>query len=147
MDFYTQSDLTVISEKKPVRLMVIGINPGLGGSFKPNRFDSKPIDLDAWKIAMREPIKIFIQKRNDREEIKLETYFRWQYIYTSLCNYCKYTLHLEESEKNKDWTRFFIKDSDGKNRFILALVNQNNDKSIGLDICQQTNRKIKILRR
>lgn len=286
MDFYTQSDLTLISEKEPVRLMAIGINPGLGGRFQPNRFaqsrdilhgnvcdgkhvvikemqilkklrsilehsangeliddertfvftnatffsthdenglngrvkeaqndsieytkklieiiqpkhiicfggkncmnllvrhtqpllsntakleygvignipvyginhtssfwsteemelvgkalgkafaiDSKPIDLDAWEISMREPIKIFIQKRNDREEIKLETYFQWQYIYTSLCNYCKYTLHLEESEKNKDWTRFFIKDSDGENRFILALVNQNNDKSIGV---------------
>lgn len=286
MDFYTQSDLTVISEKNPVRLMVIGINPGLGGRFQPNRFaqsrdilrgnvcdekhvniqemqilknlrsilkhskneklideedtfvftnatffsthdenglngkvkeaqkesikftkelieilqpkhiiclggkncmnllvrhtqpllsniakleygvignipvyginhtssfwsteemelvgkalgeafaiDSNPIDLDAWEISMREPIKIFIQKRNDREEIKLETYFRWQYIYTSLCNYCKYTLRLEESDKNKDWTRFFIKDSDGGNRFILALVNQSNDKSIGV---------------
>ncbi|MDY5858570.1 MAG: hypothetical protein SPK09_05015 [Porphyromonas sp.] len=287
MDFYTQSDLTLISEKEPVRLMVIGINPGLGGRFQANRFaqsrdilhgnvcdgkhviikemqilkklrsileysangkliddertfvftnatffsthkenglngrvkeaqndsieytkklieiiqpkhiiclggencinllvrhtqpllsntakleygvignipvyginhtsgcywsteemelvgkalgkafaiDSKPIDLDAWEISMREPIKIFIQKRNDKKEIKLETDLRWKYIYTSLCNYCKYTLHLEESEKKNDSTRFFVKDSDGENRFILALVNQKTNKSIGV---------------
>lgn len=286
VDFYTQSDLTLVSEKDPVRLMVIGINPGLGGRFQPNRFkqsrdllrgnvcngkhvviqemqilkklrsileysahgeliddektfvftnatffsthdeqglngkvreaqndsieytkklieiiqpkhiiclggkncmkllvhhtqpllsniakleygvignipvyginhtsslwtmeemelvgkalgkafaiDSQPIDLDSWEITMREPIKVFIQKRNDREEIKLETDFRWQYIHTSLCNYCKYTLRLEESEKDKNWTRFFIKDSSGNNRLILALINQSNSKSIGI---------------
>lgn len=38
MDFYTQSDLTLLSEQAPVNLMVIGINPGYGGNFQPNRF-------------------------------------------------------------------------------------------------------------
>lgn len=30
LDFYTQSDLTQLTDDKPVELMVIGINPGYG---------------------------------------------------------------------------------------------------------------------
>ena len=38
LDFYTQSDLTLLSDDKPVELMVIGINPGCGGYFQSDRF-------------------------------------------------------------------------------------------------------------
>ena len=38
MDFYTQSDLSLLTDDKPVELMVIGINPGFGGNFKKDRF-------------------------------------------------------------------------------------------------------------
>ena len=38
MDFYTQSDLTLISGDQPVELIVVGINPGYGGHFQPRRF-------------------------------------------------------------------------------------------------------------
>ena len=39
MDFYTQSKLTDITDDKPVELMVIGINPGHGGTFLKDRFE------------------------------------------------------------------------------------------------------------
>lgn len=38
MDFYTQSDLSLLTDDKPVELMIIGINPGFGGNFKKDRF-------------------------------------------------------------------------------------------------------------
>ncbi len=33
MDYYTQSDLSLITDRNPVNLMVIGINPGYGGKY------------------------------------------------------------------------------------------------------------------
>ena len=44
LDFYTQSDLTQLTDDKPVELMVIGINPGYGGHYQKARF-TKPEDL------------------------------------------------------------------------------------------------------
>lgn len=44
LDFYTQSDLTLLTDDKPVELMVIGINPGHGGNYQKKRF-AKPEDL------------------------------------------------------------------------------------------------------
>ena len=44
LDFYTQSDLTLLTDDKPVELMVIGINPGHGGNYQEERF-AKPEDL------------------------------------------------------------------------------------------------------
>lgn len=44
LDFYTQSDLTQLTDDKPVELMVIGINPGYGGHYQKDRF-AKPEDL------------------------------------------------------------------------------------------------------
>lgn len=44
IDFYTQSDLTLLTDDKPVELMVVGINPGCGGHYQKDRF-SKPEDL------------------------------------------------------------------------------------------------------
>jgi hypothetical protein len=38
LDFYTQSDLTLLTDDKPVELMVIGINPGHGGHYQKERF-------------------------------------------------------------------------------------------------------------
>lgn len=105
------------------------VGTALGKAFT---IDSKPIDFVSWQATMQEPIKIFTQKRNERKETKLTSHSLWQDIYASLCNYCKETLHLEEAEKDKSWTRFFIKDSNGNNRLILALINQNGDKSIAV---------------
>lgn len=62
MDFYTQSDLTSISDDKPVELMVIGINPGCGGDFNKDRFNCSDDllkgniydgvhDIQNWKIT------------------------------------------------------------------------------------------------
>ena len=105
------------------------VGKALGNAFA---IDSKPIDLDSWNMTTKELINIFIQKRNERKEIKLETHFRWQYIYTSLCNYCKYNLNLEVSEEKEDWKRFSIKDSGGNDWLILALINQEGNKGIGI---------------
>lgn len=105
------------------------VGTALGEAFA---IDSKPIDLNSWETAMRKPIERFTQKRNERKETKLTSQSLWQDIYTSLCNYCKDTLHLEETEKDKAWTWFFIKDANGNNRLILALINQNGDKSIAV---------------
>ena len=44
LDFYTQSDLTLLTGDMPVELMVIGINPGCGGHYQKDRF-AKPEDL------------------------------------------------------------------------------------------------------
>lgn len=44
LDFYTQSDLTILTDDKPVELMVIGINPGYGGHYQKERF-AKSEDL------------------------------------------------------------------------------------------------------
>ena len=44
IDFYTQSDLTLLTDDKPVELMVVGINPGCGGHYQKDRF-AKPEDL------------------------------------------------------------------------------------------------------
>ena len=99
--------------------------------------DSAPIEPISWEKFMMPHISTFCQKRNDREEVKLETHFRWQYVYTSLCNYAKYTLHLEVKEKNINWTRFVFKDSDGKDWLIIALINQVGDKSIGVRYLEQ----------
>ena len=38
LDFYTQSDLTLLTDDNPVELMVIGINPGCGGHYQKERF-------------------------------------------------------------------------------------------------------------
>lgn len=105
------------------------VGTALGEAFA---IDSKPIDLNSWETAMRKPIERFTQKRNERKETKLTSQSLWQDIYTSLCNYCKDTLHLEEAEKDKAWTRFFIKDPNGNNWLILAVINQNGDKSIAV---------------
>lgn len=44
LDFYTQSDLTLLTDDKPVELMVVGINPGCGGYYQKDRF-AQPEDL------------------------------------------------------------------------------------------------------
>ena len=44
LDFYTQSDLTQLTDDKSVELMVIGINPGYGGHYQKDRF-AKSEDL------------------------------------------------------------------------------------------------------
>lgn len=40
IDYYTQSALNVLEDDTPVELMIIGINPGYGGDYQPNRFKS-----------------------------------------------------------------------------------------------------------
>ena len=56
LDFYTQSDLTQLTDDKPVELMVIGINPGYGGHYQKARF-TKPEDFgieSTYKKCLRE---------------------------------------------------------------------------------------------
>ena len=57
MDFYTQSSLRSISEDEPVHLMVIGINPGFGGRFQPDRFKGSSDMLDG-NVINGTPLKI-----------------------------------------------------------------------------------------
>ena len=57
MDFYTQSSLRLISEDEPVHLMVIGINPGFGGRFQPDRFKESSDILDG-NVVDGNPVKI-----------------------------------------------------------------------------------------
>lgn len=57
MDFYTQSSLKLISEDEPVHLMVIGINPGFGGRFQPNRFKESS-DILGGNVVNDNPVKI-----------------------------------------------------------------------------------------
>lgn len=57
MDFYTQSSLKLISEDEPVHLMVIGINPGFGGRFQPNRFKESS-DILGGNVVDGNPVKI-----------------------------------------------------------------------------------------
>lgn len=57
MDFYTQSNLRLISEDEPVHLMVIGINPGFGGRFQPDRFKESSDILDG-NVVNGIPVKI-----------------------------------------------------------------------------------------
>lgn len=83
------------------------VGKALGNAFA---IDSKPIDLESWNMTTKELINVFIQKRNDRKEIKLKTHFEWEHIYISLS----------------------IKDSSGNDWLILALINQEGDKGIGI---------------
>lgn len=83
-------------------------------------------------MTTKELINVFIQKRNDRKEKKLKTHFEWKHIYTSLYSYCKDNLNLGVSEEREDWTRFSIKDSGGNDWLILALINQEGNKGIGI---------------
>ncbi|WP_276775284.1 hypothetical protein [Porphyromonas endodontalis] len=105
------------------------VGKALGNAFA---IDSKPIDLESWNMTTKELINVFIQKRNDRKEINLKTHFQWEHIYISLCKYCKDNLNLEVSEEKEDWKRFSIKDSGGNDWLILALINQEGNKGIGI---------------
>lgn len=94
--------------------------------------DHVPIDYGEFYNQSKDIIESFIKKRNDRDEIEHETALRWEYIYASLSNYCKYNLGLEVFEESKDRTSFYIPDEEGKSDIIISLVNQKGDKSVGV---------------
>lgn len=101
--------------------------------------DAAPIEHKAFEKKTKAYIDAFKQKRNDRDNIRFESSLRWQYIYVSLWNHCMYQLGLDIHEKAKDetWTRFSVKNQDGTNILILSIINQANDKSIGVRFLNQ----------
>lgn len=112
------------------------VGKALGIAFE---IDVAPFDYKGFEKKAKAYIDIFNQKRNDRENIKLESYLRWRYIYVSLCNHCEYQLGLEihEKAKNETWTRFCVKDKNGDNAIVLSVINQPYDKSIGVRFLNQ----------
>jgi hypothetical protein len=86
------------------------IGKSLGLAFS---IDQDDIDVTDFEKKMIVAIDRFQKRRNDRDNIKLEGRLRWQYIYACLNNFCEYQLHLEKAEYEHEWTRSFIKDSDG----------------------------------
>lgn len=60
-----------------------------------------------------------------------ESNLRWQYIYSCLNIFCKKTMSMEILEESKDWTRYSILNQ-GSTVLVLAIINQKNDKSIGV---------------
>lgn len=105
------------------------VGKALGLAFS---IDRENIDISNFEKKMKTAVNDFKKKRYDRDNIKLESLLRWQYIYACLNNFCEYQLHLEKAEYQNDWVRFFIKDSEGRNILKLALINQADEKSIGI---------------
>jgi hypothetical protein len=114
------------------------IGKSLGLAFS---IDQDDIDVTDFEKKMIVAIDRFQKRRNDRDNIKLEGRLRWQYIYACLNNFCEYQLHLEKAEYEHEWTRSFIKDSDGKNILKLALINQANEKAIGITYLEKNQDK------
>ena len=106
--------------------------------------DGIPVDCREFYNQSKDIIESFIKKRNDRDEIEHETALRWEYIYASLSNYCKYNLGLEVFEESKESTSFYIPDEEGKSDIIISLVNQKGDKSVGVRYSVKNHVKDKI---
>ncbi len=107
------------------------VGQALGLAFE---MDASPLEYKVFEKKVKPYMDTFKQKRNDKENIKLECSLRWSYAYRCLCNYCEYQLGLEivEEAKNKTWTRFYIKNQNGENILILSVINQSTDKSIAV---------------
>lgn len=104
------------------------VGKALGRAFE---LDSVYIDCRDFYDQSKDIIESFTTKRNDRDEIKHETTLRWEYIYTSLCNYCKFNLSLEVYEKKGNIERFSIADQQGNPVMLITISNQS-EKQIGI---------------
>lgn len=93
--------------------------------------DHVPIDYGEFYNQSKDIIESFIKKRNDRDEIEHETALRWEYIYASLCNYCKFNIGLEVYEKKENIERFSIADQQG-NPVLLITISNQSEKQIGV---------------
>lgn len=111
------------------------VGKSLGEAFA---IDSEPINAVSFKSKVQYYIKVFEEKLNDRESIKLEPKLRWQYINVCLCNHCEHKLGMEIAEKKDNCTRFFIRNQEGEKILTLSIVNQSKEKKyIGVRYLQE----------
>lgn len=103
--------------------------------------DDVPFDCREFYNQSKDIIESFVRKRNDRDEIKHEITIRWEFIYTCLCNYCKYCLGLEVYEKKENFERFSIADQQGNTVLLITIVNQPKKKYIGIRYFQKDHPK------
>lgn len=104
------------------------VGKALGRAFK---LDNEPIDYREFYAKSKDILESFTKKRNDRDEIKHEITLRWEYIYASLCNYCKFNIGLEVYEKKENIERFYIADQQG-NPVLLITISNQSEKQIGV---------------